>query len=196
MMLPIASAALPTQGILSYGYQRSPTHAHNGVDMPAPEGTPVYAAADGAAVIASKEWRQGFSGYGRVVVLHHPQHGVWTLYAHLAEPAVAQGQLVKAGEVIGYVGRTQYAPDDHSSMTGAPHLHFEVSDRPYPMPSTQPRIDPVAWLGNAAQPSIEPSPVIAPKEPQRGIPFGRSRSRVHCPSCGCSLVLTEGNADD
>ena len=85
---------------------------HSGLDIEAPYGTPVRAAADGTASDASMG-----AGYGRQVVLDHG-HDVETVYGHLSAVAVVPGQHVTRGQVIGYVGQTGRA-------TG-PHLHYEV----------------------------------------------------------------------
>lgn len=148
MTPPIAGAQLPTEGVRSFGFARSATHTHQGVDLPAPEGTDVLAAAPGVVRHATDAWQQGFSGYGRVVVVEHPDLGAWTLYAHLSQALVAPGEVVKEGERIGLVGRTAFTHADHEaefSSSGA-HLHFEVSPRPYPQGSEEARIPPVAWL--------------------------------------------------
>lgn len=145
---PISNAALPTEGILSFGFQRSPTHVHNGVDLPAPIGTPVLAARSGLVKYATRAWQQGFTGYGNVVVIAQDD-GTFALYAHLEEPLVEAGEPVHEGEPIGRVGTSQYSAPDHVShfATNGAHLHFEVSATPYPQESTAPRLDPVAWLG-------------------------------------------------
>lgn len=146
--LPIADAKLPTSGILSFGYQRSPTHIHNGIDIPRPEGTPVYAAEDGVVAFASETWRAGFSGYGSFVVIAHPG-GEQTLYAHLRDVMVRPNQAVRGGQQIGTVGHTAFTRDDHESMLDSgPHLHFEVSATPYPQESEASRLNPVDWLQN------------------------------------------------
>ena len=85
---------------------------HTGVDLQATYGTPILACRSGTVVIASPQ-----GGYGNAVVIDHAG-GMATLYAHQSRMAVLPGQVVKAGDVIGYVGATGYA-------TG-PHLHFEV----------------------------------------------------------------------
>ncbi len=85
---------------------------HTGVDISAPVGTPVRAAADGIVKSADIE-----NGYGREVVLDNG-HGVETCYAHMSGFAVMAGQSVVRGQVIGYVGRT-------GRTTGA-NLHYEV----------------------------------------------------------------------
>ena len=86
---------------------------HKGVDFAAPSGTPIRASADGK--ITFQGWK---GGYGKVVMLQHD--GVYsTVYGHMSrfEPSLNQGESVKQGQVIGYVGSTGYA-------TG-PHLHYE-----------------------------------------------------------------------
>lgn len=85
---------------------------HSGIDIAAPNGTPVKAPAAGEVIYDG--WLRG---YGRVVVLNHGQ-GYSTLYAHLSASLVKEGQEVKAGAVIARVGRT-------GNVTGY-HLHFEV----------------------------------------------------------------------
>jgi murein DD-endopeptidase MepM/ murein hydrolase activator NlpD len=85
---------------------------HRGVDISAPSGTPVHAAADGVVVFAST-----MSGYGRVVVIDHG-NGFQTYYAHLSAFAVIAGQEIRQGAVLGAVGS--------SGRTTAPHLHYEV----------------------------------------------------------------------
>ncbi len=85
---------------------------HKGIDLAAPTGTPIYATADG---IVSKAER--FSSYGLYVSMEHGA-GVQTRFAHMSRIAVANGQNVKKGDIIGYVGST-------GRSTG-PHLHYEV----------------------------------------------------------------------
>ena len=85
---------------------------HAGVDLPAPMGAPVGAAAAGRVV-----WAGVRAGWGLVVTLAHSD-GVRTMYAHLSRTSVQLGQHVAAGATIGLVGAT-------GDATG-PHLHFEV----------------------------------------------------------------------
>jgi len=85
---------------------------HEGVDITAPKGTPVYATADG---VVSRN--QASSNYGIIVILDHG-FSYQTLYAHLSKRAVKPGQKVKRGELIGYVGTT--------GLSMGPHLHYEV----------------------------------------------------------------------
>jgi murein DD-endopeptidase MepM/ murein hydrolase activator NlpD len=95
-------------------------YAHSGIDIEAPKGTPVLAAADGTVRVS--EYNHG-GGYGYYVIIDH-EDGFSTLYAHLEmqdTPLVEPGQEVEAGEKIGTVGVTGYS-------TG-PHLHFELRNR-------------------------------------------------------------------
>ncbi|HEY9046855.1 MAG TPA: M23 family metallopeptidase [Ohtaekwangia sp.] len=86
--------------------------AHNGLDFAAPKGTPVYATGDGKVIKAY------FSGsYGNVVYVDH-HYNFETRYAHLSAFAVKEGETVKRGQVIGYVGST--------GNSVASHLHYEV----------------------------------------------------------------------
>ena len=98
-----------------FGYRMHPIlkyrKLHTGVDIGAPNGTPVVSAGSGT-VIASRF----MSGYGNCIMIDHG--GKVTVYAHLSSRAVSPGQSVSAGETIGYVGST-------GMSTGA-HLHFEV----------------------------------------------------------------------
>lgn len=100
----------PTKGVRSQGI-----HGHNGVDIAAPVGTPVWAAADGKVIVARSGGWNG--GYGSYVVISH-SNGTQTLYAHLSRVDVTVGQSVTKGKTIGAMGNT-------GKSTG-PHLHFEV----------------------------------------------------------------------
>jgi len=86
---------------------------HEGIDLPAPVGTPVFAAADGRVVYAGSAIR----GYGNLIVLKHAGD-LLTAYAHNSVLLVSQGQSVRVGDRIALVGQSGHA-------TG-PHLHFEV----------------------------------------------------------------------
>ena len=87
---------------------------NRGIDIGAPKGTPIYASASGAVLIAKTGWS---GGYGSMVVIQHP-NGTKTLYAHMSKLGIRTGATVARGETIGYVGST-------GRSTG-PHLHFEV----------------------------------------------------------------------
>lgn len=90
-------------------------HGTNGVDIGAPSGTPIYAAAGGTIIVARNNGAYN-GGYGNYVVIDHG-NGTQTLYAHMTRTAVGGGAVGK-GELIGYVGNT-------GRSTGN-HLHFEV----------------------------------------------------------------------
>ncbi len=94
------------------------TGIHEGVDLGAPPGTPVYATADGVVTIA-----QAWDRYGNMVQVDHG-NGILTRYAHMSRINVREGQRVTRSSVIGLVGST-------GRSTG-PHLHYEVriSDTP------------------------------------------------------------------
>lgn len=109
---PLASSVMTS----NFGMREHPVlggrRSHKGVDLAAPVGTPVYAPADGTVSRAS--W---FSSYGLYISLEHGGE-MQTRYGHLSRLNVAEGQTVRKGELIGYVGST-------GRSTG-PHLHYEV----------------------------------------------------------------------
>ncbi len=89
-------------------------HGYNGVDIGAPSGTPIYAAAAGTVIVAKSGGYNG--GYGSYVVVKH-DNGMQTLYAHMSSVATGGGAVEK-GALLGYVGRTGKATGNH--------LHVEV----------------------------------------------------------------------
>lgn len=122
-LMPVAALRITSP----FGMRYHPIHhrymGHKGVDLAAPMGTPVYAAADG--VIGKAEW---FGGYGNYIQIEHGGD-IETRYGHLSAYAVSAGEHVTKGELIGYVGAT-------GDATG-PHLHYEVriaGDAVDPMP--------------------------------------------------------------
>ena len=100
-----------------YGWRIDPVYGvskfHAGMDFTAPTGTEIYATGKGVAVKVS----YSTGGYGNRVIIDHG-YGYQTLYAHLSEFAVKQGETVHRGQVIGYVGNT--------GKSVGPHLHYEV----------------------------------------------------------------------
>jgi murein DD-endopeptidase MepM/ murein hydrolase activator NlpD len=98
---------------------------HEGIDLGAAYGTPIHAAAAGTVIYAG--WMEG---YGNLVIIDHGG-GLATAYGHQSSIAVANGQSVSQGQVIGYVGSTGHS-------TG-PHLHFEVRVNGAP-------VDPLGYL--------------------------------------------------
>ncbi|SJZ80805.1 M23 family metallopeptidase [Sediminibacterium ginsengisoli] len=120
-----------------FGYRIDPIYkerrAHLGLDFTAPQGTPIYATADGRVSDA------GFNtgGYGNRVVIRHG-YGYETLYGHMYRIKARVGQTVKRGEVIGYVGNT-------GKSTG-PHCHYEVHKNGVP-------VDPIYYFYNDLTPA-------------------------------------------
>jgi murein DD-endopeptidase MepM/ murein hydrolase activator NlpD len=113
-----APSLWPLEGRIgsSFGERQDPINGegafHTGIDIDAPVGSPVRAAADGNVTEAAMA-----NGYGRLVRIDHG-HDVVTVYAHLSAMAVVPGQHVTRGQVIGYVGLS-------GRVTG-PNLHYEV----------------------------------------------------------------------
>ena len=105
-----------------YGWRKNPVSGvnrlHAGIDLAAPGGTPIYAAASGYVQVAG--WSSG--GYGNYVIIYHGSmsdgNAYSTLYGHMRSVATSAGKYVKQGELIGYVGST-------GNSTGN-HLHLEV----------------------------------------------------------------------
>ena len=114
---PVTAAARPAAGpVTGRFHEPRPGHVHLGIDIDGETGDPARAAFAGTVLIAGRA-PSGYSGYGTIVVIGHP-NGLTTLYAHLSRVAVATGRRVAAGEVVGAMGCT-------GSCTGS-HLHFEV----------------------------------------------------------------------
>jgi murein DD-endopeptidase MepM/ murein hydrolase activator NlpD len=117
----------PTRGILTSGYGWRWGRMHRGLDVAAPTGTPIVAAAAGVVVTAG--WNSG--GYGNLVDIRHPD-GSLTRYAHNSRLLVRSGQQVRQGQLISEMGSTGFS-------TG-PHLHFEIH------PSGRSAINPISFL--------------------------------------------------
>ena len=122
-------AVLPVQGARlssGFGYRWGTLHA--GIDFAAPIGTPEYAAMDGVVVRAGAA-----SGFGLAVYIQH-DNGDVTVYGHMQQILVAEGQRVHAGDTIALLG-------NRGQSTG-PHLHFEV----HVGGIDGTRVDPLPWL--------------------------------------------------
>ncbi len=119
-----------------FGYRIDPiyktTRFHAGLDFTAPQGTPIYATANGVVKTAGNLG----NGYGNHVIINHG-YGYETLYGHMYRVKCKPGQKVKRGEIIGYVGNT-------GKSTG-PHCHYEVHKNKRP-------IDPVYFFYNDLTP--------------------------------------------
>ena len=100
-----------------FGHRIDPVYKtikmHAGLDFAAPQGTPIYATADGVVRTGGNTG----NGYGNHVVINHG-YGYETLYGHMVRVKVKSGEAVKRGEIIGWVGST-------GKSTG-PHCHYEV----------------------------------------------------------------------
>jgi murein DD-endopeptidase MepM/ murein hydrolase activator NlpD len=115
----------PLMGVLYRGFGVKQGQPHDGIDLSAPEGTIVRAAAAGEVIFTGSQ-----KGYGTIVILRHPSSLI-TLYAHNSAVLVKDGDRVEAGTPIAKVGQ--------SGRTTGPHLHFEVRE------NTRPR-DPLSYL--------------------------------------------------
>ncbi|WP_335986642.1 M23 family metallopeptidase [Glycomyces sp. MUSA5-2] len=115
-------------GVFTSGYRTPERPTHDGIDLAAAKGTPVYAAADGARRLSACDVPEGYScdedgstairGCGWYVEILH-EGGVVTRYCHLeSETVLRTNEAVEAGDLIGYVG--------NSGGSSGPHLHFEV----------------------------------------------------------------------
>jgi murein DD-endopeptidase MepM/ murein hydrolase activator NlpD len=120
-----------------FGYRIDPIYKdrrlHAGLDFTAPQGTPIYATADG--VVRDAGFNTG--GYGNRVMINHG-FGYQTIYAHMYRIKARVGDKVKRGEVIGYVGNT-------GKSTG-PHCHYEVHRNGVP-------VDPIYYFYNDLTPA-------------------------------------------
>lgn len=106
--------AWPANGTFTSGFRPSHRPNHKGIDIAAPVGTPIYAAADGVVTAAGSA-----SGYGNRIIIAHG-NGLSTLYGHMYANTivVSPGQSVKRGQKIAEVG--------NAGRSTGPHLHFEV----------------------------------------------------------------------
>jgi murein DD-endopeptidase MepM/ murein hydrolase activator NlpD len=115
-IMPVSNEDL-TRTASGFGWRIHPIYKikkfHEGMDFTAPTGTEVYASGDGVV----EEVKSSLRSYGKRVVIDHG-FGYKTRYAHLNKFNVREGQKVKRGDVIGYVG--------NSGLSTAPHLHYEV----------------------------------------------------------------------
>lgn len=118
-LLKSTPSILPAAGAITSGFSNSRMHPihhearpHTGIDISAPTGTPILAAAQGRVTVAGRR-----AGYGLTVIVDHG-FGYSTLYAHASEVKVRVGQEVSRGDVIARVGR--------SGVATSPHLHYEV----------------------------------------------------------------------
>jgi murein DD-endopeptidase MepM/ murein hydrolase activator NlpD len=118
-LLDAIPSILPTAGRLTSGFSHARLHPiydqtvpHEGIDISAPRGTAIMAAAKGRVSVAGQR-----DGYGLLVEIDHG-YGYQTLYGHASQLLVRKGQQISRGDVIALVGSTGIAT--------SPHLHYEV----------------------------------------------------------------------
>lgn len=102
----------PVSGTVTSGFGARGASFHDGIDISAPEGSPVHAVESGEVVYSDQ-----LRGYGNMIIIRHPG-GIVSVYAHNRSNRVAEGRTVARGETIAEVGST--------GRVTAPHLHFEV----------------------------------------------------------------------
>jgi len=105
-----------TYGSGEFGAKRSGGRRHEGIDILAGIGTPVYASKSGLAFHGNVP-----TGYGQYVMIYHPD-GLQTIYAHLSRSVISSPKKVRRGQLIGYSGNTGNAKNNMIE----PHLHFEI----------------------------------------------------------------------
>jgi hypothetical protein len=115
--VPIGNPILSDNVLSSYGYRRNPftgrgAEYHSGIDIKGERGAPVKTMANGKVEFAG--W---YGGYGKCVIVKH-ENKLKTLYGHLSEIAVREGDKIESGQVIGKVGNT--------GRSSGPHLHYEI----------------------------------------------------------------------
>lgn len=109
---------------------------HAGVDWAAPRGTPIYAPLSGVVALVGRDDLNTLVGYGNAVVIHHPDLGLWSLYAHMDRvlPTIVPGMAVRSGKQLGFAGNTTNGKFSHRQGGGpeqphrgemGPHLHEE-----------------------------------------------------------------------
>ena len=163
---PVSNKDL-TRVASGYGSRIDPVYKtvkfHAGLDFAAPQGTPIYATADGRVTTAGNLG----NGFGNHVEINHG-YSYETLYGHMVRVKVKVGQMVKRGEVIGWVGST-------GKSTG-PHLHYEVHKNGRP-------IDPIYFFYNDLTPEqyqqiLKLAAAAIPPASSSDVPWLRSRRRI------------------
>jgi murein DD-endopeptidase MepM/ murein hydrolase activator NlpD len=124
-VLPVPGCMTSPFGVQRYLNGKPTGSAHGGIDQRSPAGTPIHAA-DGGVVKLVREWNL----HGRTVGVDHGQ-GLVSIYLHMSRTAVAEGAVVKKGDVVGYVGST--------GRSTAPHLHWAIYANGLP-------INPLDWI--------------------------------------------------
>jgi murein DD-endopeptidase MepM/ murein hydrolase activator NlpD len=143
----------------TYGGQQVDQQTHLGFDLAVTRNTPVPAANDGVVVLA-----RYFGIYGNAVVLDHG-YGIMSLYAHLATTAVARGQSVARGDILGRTGAT--------GLAGGDHLHFTILVQGLPVNPTE--WWDARWIRDHLVRPLGPAFPFA--EPDEGPPRKRERAK-------------------
>jgi len=131
---------MPAKGVLTSGFGKRWGKMHKGIDIAAPVGTPIVAAASGT--VTKSGWNNG--GYGNLIEVKHPD-GTMTRYAHNSRLLVRVGQEVSQGEVIAEMGSTGHS-------TGS-HLHFEIH------PAGKAAVNPIAYLRHKNDQEVATQPL-------------------------------------
>jgi murein DD-endopeptidase MepM/ murein hydrolase activator NlpD len=162
---------VPERGALAFGATRR-GHSHAGLDFPAPEGTPVYAVAGGRAIHSARH-DDPSTDCGHALFVDAPDGTRWG-YCHLRDPSpIANRATVRAGELVGYVGRTGNA------RNSGPHLHLQAHDR-----ATGEPIDVTAILRDVRDIELgDPPRAAAPTRPAAAAPASGG------PSGGAMLAI-------
>jgi murein DD-endopeptidase MepM/ murein hydrolase activator NlpD len=141
LILPIYEGSVSGYYGSLYTNKEGQPYAHEGLDIPKPVGTPVYAAYDGIVAWSDNEP----ATYGNYIRTYHPELSVCFFYGHLSERLVETGNSIKQGQLIGKSGNT-------GNSTG-PHIHFEVrlmnangTYRTGVSAKSNARVDPIAFV--------------------------------------------------
>lgn len=124
---PLTHFILPSQGEIITPFGGEFENKNEGIDIKLPEGSEVIASADGKVLFSASH-----EGFGNTVIIQHCEKFI-TIYAHLKEITVKEGQLVKQGDLVGFSGKT--------GAISTPCLHFEIRENSKP-------VDPEIYLNH------------------------------------------------
>lgn len=139
-------------------------YRHQGWDLEAPVGTPIYAIADGTIKVRD----QGTVGYGKQIIhkFLHREQTLYAFYSHLSNSLRMDGDKVREGDLLGFTGKTGNART--LKKKDEEHLHFEIRTSPLPGGGLAGRIDPGQVLGFQVYTCHEP--VMEPLSPKISVP--------------------------
>lgn len=140
----------PASGRLSQGYGSTSETGfindyykfHNGIDIAAPIGTPIYAAKEGKVAAVGNNDKYA---YGKWIAIDH-ENGLTTLYAHLSLQSVSKGATIKKGQKIGYMGSTGFSTGSHLHFTVYASNTFQTTQRWYGLLPIGASINPFNYL--------------------------------------------------